>query len=173
MVTTRILAQRRLLSGPLPAEPVIRRGSRPAISAAAAGALSEKLRVDVFGRLYAVAGTVLALLILYVSLAAHLTQTSYEITRLQAQQADLLARQEQLRYTEANLQAPGQVEHDAALAGMQRGTASKYVRYQPVAVDLTARPGDPAPDRTPLWQKGVAALLNGVAGTRDALAFDH
>jgi hypothetical protein len=162
-----------MLSGPVRPEPVIRRSSRPALAAAAAGAVSEKLRLDVFGRLYIATAVVVLLLVLYVSLAARVTQTSYEITRLQSQQADLQARQEQLRYTEANLQAPGQVQRDAAVAGMQRGTAAKYVQYQPVAVDLGARPGDTAPDRTPLWQRGLAAVLNGVTGARDVMAADR
>lgn len=162
-----------MLSGPLRTEPGARRRSyRPAVAAAAAHAVSEKLRLGALGRFYGAAGAVLLLLILYVSLAAHVTQTSYEITRLQSQQADLVARQEQLRYTEANLQAPGQVEHDAALAGLRRGTASRYVQYQPVAVDLEARPGDEAPDRTPLWQQALAALLNGVTGAHDVMAAD-
>src|SRR5919204_630141 len=78
------------------------------------GAVAQKLRFDAYGRLYVAAGIVLALLILYVSLAAKLTETSYQITRLQAQQADLLAQQQELRYTEASLQAPGQVQQDAA-----------------------------------------------------------
>jgi hypothetical protein len=160
-----------MLSGPLRAEPAGRRRSAgTAIAAAAATAVSDKLRLGAFARLYAAAGAVLLLLILYVSLAAHVTQTSYEITRLQAQQADLLARQEQLRYTEASLQAPGQVEHDAAVAGLRRGTAAKYVQYQPVAVDLTSQPGDAPPDRTPLWQQALAALLNGVTGAHDVMA---
>ena len=160
-----------MLSGPLLTGPVSRRrSSRPALAVAAASAVSDKLRLGAFGRLYGAAGIVLVLLILYVSLAARLTQTSYEITRLQAQQADLVARQEQLRYTEANLQAPGQVQHDAAATGMQRGTAASYVQYQPVAVDLNAQPGDAAPDRTPLWRQALAALMTGVTGARDVMA---
>jgi hypothetical protein len=160
-----------MLAGPIRPEPgVRRRSSRPALAVAAASAVSEKLRLGAFARLYAAAGVVLVLLILYVSLSARVTQTSYDITRLQSQQADLVARQEQLRYKEANLQAPGQVEHDASVAGLRRGTATKYVQYQPVAVDLEARPGDAEPDRTPLWQQALAALVNGVSGAHDVMA---
>lgn len=174
MVTTRILAQRRLLSGPLPAQPRTRRRSAGKSRVElATGALSRKLRLGNLGRLYLAGGVVIVLLILYVSLAAQVTQTSYEITRLKAQQSDLLAQQEQLRYTEVNLQAPGQVQQDASKAGMQRGAAARYVQYQPVAVDLAARPGEGVPDRTPVWQRALAAVVVGVTGSRDALAFDH
>jgi hypothetical protein len=158
-----------MLPGYAPPRPRTRRGSGGRVGHAA-GALSEKLRVGAFARLYLAAGMVLGLLILYVSLAAHVTATSYEISRLKAQQADLLAHQEQLRYSEANLQAPGQVQQDASKAGMQRASATTYVAYQPVAIDLEARPGDAPPDRTPIWARALAALVNGVTGAQDALA---
>jgi cell division protein FtsL len=160
-----------MLSGPQPAYARARRQSAiPGRIQLATGLVSDKLRVGAFARIYVAAAIVLALLIVYVSLAAKVTATSYEITRLKSQQADLLARQEQLQYAEANLGAPGQVQQEASKAGMQRAAASKYVPYQPVAVDLQARPGDAPPDRTPLWARAMAGLLDGVTGTRDALA---
>jgi hypothetical protein len=160
-----------MLSGPLTASPSTRRRrTRPGPVELAAVELSEKLRLGTFGRIYFAAGVVLCVLILYVSLAAQVTQSSYEISRLKAQQADLLAQQEQLRYQEANLQAPGQVQRDASRAGMQRGAATRYVQYQPVALDLSTHAGAAAPDRTPLWQRALAAILNGVGGTKDVLA---
>jgi len=54
-----------MLSGPLLTGPVSRRrGSRPALAVAAASAVSDKLRLGAFGRLYGAAGIVLVLLIL-------------------------------------------------------------------------------------------------------------
>jgi cell division protein FtsL len=160
-----------MMSGPQPAHPRARRRSAiPGRIQLATDLVSEKLRLGAFARIYMAAGVVLALLILYVSLAAKVTETSYEITRLKSQQADLLARQEQLQYAEAGLEAPGQVQQDASKAGMQRAAAAKYVPYQPVAIDLRAMPGDGAPDRTPLWAQALGGLINGVTGTRDALA---
>src|SRR5207237_9128912 len=101
-------------SGPRESERRRRRRTGAGAVELAANAVSARLRLDAFGRLYLAAGIVLLLLILYVSLAARVTQSSYESSRLKAQQADLLAHTEQLQYAEANLQAPGQVEHDAA-----------------------------------------------------------
>ena len=144
-----------MLSGPLTASPSTRRRrTRPGPVELAAVELSEKLRLGTFGRIYFAAGVVLCVLILYVSLAARLTQTSYEITRLQAQQADLVARQEQLRYTEANLQAPGQVQHDAAATGMQRGTAA---RFPPSKTRLP--PNNQTTSASPAWADSSAPVL--------------
>jgi hypothetical protein len=109
-------------------------------------------------------------LLFYLAIAAQITQASYDISRLQDQQRQLLAEQDQLRYQEVTLHAPAQVQQQAAQSGMQRVVPSSYVQGQQVAVDLTAPVGASAGDSTPLWQRAVAAVLNQVAGTRDVMA---
>ena len=126
--------------------------------------------MNVFGHAYLGVGAVVIGLLFYLAIAAQITQASYDISRLQDQQRQLLAEQDQLRYQEVTLHAPAQVQQQAAQSGMQRAVPSSYVQGQQVAVDLTAPVGASAADGTPLWQRAVAAVLNGVAGTRDVMA---
>jgi hypothetical protein len=136
-----------------------------------AGAVAqERLRVNVFGHAYLGVGVVVIGLLFYLAIAAQITQASYEISRLQDQQTQLLAEQDQLRYQEVTMHAPAQVQQQAAQSGMQRVVPSNYVQGQQVAVDLTAPVGASAADATPLWERAVAAILNQVAGTRDVMA---
>ena len=136
-----------------------------------AGAVAqERLHVNVFGHAYLGVGAVVICLLFYLAIAAQITQASYDISRLQDQQRQLLAEQDQLRYQEVTLHAPAQVQQQAAQTGMQRVVPSSYVHGQQVAVDLTAPVGASAADATPLWQRAVAAILNQVAGTRDVMA---
>ena len=62
------------------------------------------------------------------------------------------------------------MQQQAAQSGMQRVVPSSYVPGQDVAVDLSAPVGDSPADTSPLWQRAVAAVINGVAGTRDVMA---
>lgn len=174
MLTTRILTRRRASADARPARPA-RRRRRPGTGFAAsvpASAVS-RLRLSTFGRLYLVAGGVVALLICYLVFAAQVTQESYEISRLQNQRTDLLAEQAQLRYQKASLESPSHVDASAGAAGLQRKTPAKYVAYQPTALDLVAPIGDPAPDRTPLWQRALAGVFGVLAGGREAAASDR
>jgi hypothetical protein len=136
----------------------------------ASAVAQERLRVNVFGHAYLGVGAVVIGLLFYLAIAAQITQSSYEISRLQDQQGQLLAEQDQLRYQEVTLHAPAQVQQQASQSGMQRVVPSSYVQGQEVAVDLTAPVGASAADATPLWQRAVAAVLNQVAGTRDVMA---
>ena len=52
--------------------------------------------------------------LLYLVQAAGATQASYEIGRLQAQQSDLVAEQDHLKYESASLKSPAQIESEAA-----------------------------------------------------------
>jgi cell division protein FtsL len=132
----------------------LRASARPALPAP--GSLA-RLRVGSFGRAYALAAAVVGVLILYLVQSAHVTQTSYELDRLQAQQADLLAERDQLRYQEASLRAPARVEQEAQQADMRRAAPVRYLPYQEVALDTHASV-EPGPAEAPLWEQAVAAL---------------
>ena len=131
---------------------------------------AERLRLNMFGHAYVGIGAVVVALLFYLALAAQITQASYDISRLQDQQRQLIAEQDQLRYQEATLHAPAQVQQQAAQSGMQRVVPSSYVAAQAVAIDLTAPVGDSPADTTPLWMRAVAIVINTVGGTRDVLA---
>ena len=171
MTSTRILARRRLsVEGAQHAPaPRRRRRTRGFVQVASATAV-ERLRLSSFGHAYLGLGAVLIAVLFYLGLAAQITQSSYDITRLQDQQRALLAEQDQLRYQEVTLHAPAQVQQQAAQSGMQRVVPSGFVAGQAVAIDLTAPVGDSANTSTPLWERAVAAILNTVGGTRDVLA---
>jgi len=136
----------------------------------ASAAAAERLRLSSFGHAYLGVGAVLIAVLFYLGLAAQITQASYDITRLQDQQRQLVAEQDQLRYQEVTLHAPAQVQQQAAQSGMQRVVPSGYVTGQPVAIDLSRPVGSPAGDSTPLWERAVAAVVNTLGGTRDVLA---
>ena len=136
----------------------------------ASSTAAERLRLNSFGHAYLGVGAVLIAVLFYLALAAQITQNSYDITRLQDQQRQLIAEQDQLRYQEVTLHAPAQVQQQAAQSGMQRVVPSGYVTGQPVAIDLTAPVGATATDSTPLWARAVAAVVNTVGITRDVLA---
>jgi hypothetical protein len=171
LTSTRILARRRLsIAGAQHAPaPRRRRRTRGFVQVASATAV-ERLRLSTFGHAYLGLGAILIVVLFYLGLAAQITQSSYDITRLQDQQRQLIAEQDQLRYQEVTLHAPAQVQQQAAQSGMQRVVPSGYVSGQPVAIDLTAPVGDSANATTPLWERAVAALVNTVGGTRDVLA---
>lgn len=164
MVTTRILTQRRLIAGSRMRR---RRSSRPLLAEIAASPAAQRLRLSAFARVYAAAGVVLVLAIAYLVVAAQATQSSYELSRLKDQNAQLHAEQDQLRYSLAATHTPARVEQAAAAAGLQRTNQPRYVAYQPVAVNLNAPIGPDRQDQLPLWQQAVVAILG---GARDALA---
>jgi outer membrane murein-binding lipoprotein Lpp len=179
LVTSRILTRRRLQAGPHRPAPRRaaerrRRRSRRSPLAELAGSVSvERLRLSTFGRIYAAAGVLAVFAIAYLSVAAQVTQSSYEITQLQAQQADLQADRDALRYKLIDLHTPATVAQEAAASGLQRGTPSRYVPYQPVAIDLQAPTGEPAPSDSPAWQRAMAAVLSGLGISRDAMASER
>ncbi len=170
MVTTRTMTRRRLRRAVPPAPPR-RRRSRPALAGIAGKVAARGLRVSAFARVYLAAGTILAMAICYLIVAAQATQSSYELSRLKDQHSQLAAEQRQLRYREAALHTPARVEQEAAQAGLQRAAPARYVGYQPVAIDLSAPVGHDRPDDAPLWQRALAGLFGGWA--RDALASDR
>ncbi|HEV2029821.1 MAG TPA: hypothetical protein VGS16_15035 [Candidatus Dormibacteraeota bacterium] len=136
----------------------------------ASAAAAERLRLNSFGHAYLGVAAVLIAVLFYLGLAAQITQNSYDITRLQDQQRQLLAEQDQLRYQEVTLHAPAQVQQQAAQTGMQRVVPSGFVTGQQVAIDLAAPVGATANDSTPLWARAVAAVVNSVVGTQNVLA---
>ena len=134
---------------------------------------AERLHLNAFGHAYLGVGVVLLVVLLYLGMAAQVTQASYDITRLQGQQRQLLAEQDQLRYQEVTLHAPAQVEQQAAQSGMQRVPPASYVAGQPIAIDLQAPIGAPPTDTTPLWEKALAAIVTKLGVARDAMAATH
>ena len=139
----------------------------------ASATASERLRLSSFGHAYLAVGLVLGAILVYLVLAAHVTQASYDITHLQDQQRQLVAEQDQLRYQEVTLHAPAQVESQAAKVGLQRVPPANYVPSAPVAIDLEAPVGAPPTDSTPLWERAVAALADKLGVSRDAMAATH
>jgi hypothetical protein len=134
----------------------------------ASSTAAERLQLNSFGHAYLGVGAVLIAVLFYLGLAAQITQSSYDITRLQEQQRQLLAEQDQLRYQEVTLHAPAQVQQQAAQSGMQRVVPWGYVPGQAVAIDLTKPVGDPPNDTPPLWARAMAAVVNAV--THDVAA---
>jgi Tfp pilus assembly protein PilN len=149
------------------APPRRRRSSRPLWADIASSPAARRLQLSTFARVYAAAGVVLVLAIAYLVVAAQATQSSYELSRLKDQNAQLRAEQDQLRYGMAAQHTPARVEQEAAAAGLQRSNQLKYVSYQPVVVDLSAPLGPDRPVQGPLWQQAIAAVFG---GARDVLA---
>jgi hypothetical protein len=171
LISTRILARRRLSTEGAQHAPAPRRRRRTrGFVQVASSTAAERLHLSSFGHAYLGLGAVLIAVLFYLGLAAQITQSSYDIARLQSQQSQLIAEQDQLRYQEVTLHAPAQVQQQAAQSGMQRNVPTGYVAGQPVAIDLTAPVGATAGDATPLWARAVAAVINTVGGTRDVLA---
>jgi len=131
--------------------------------------LPARMRFSAFGRFYLVVAAVVAVTLLYLVQAAGATQSSYEIGRLHDQQQSLLAEQQNLRYQEASLKSPAQIEAEAAQANLTRPQPYRYVQYQDSGVSLDAAP-PAAPDQSPLWARALAAIGRGVTGGQDALA---
>src|SRR5256885_9170899 len=173
LTSTRILARRRLATtGAAPhvaAPPRRRRRTRGFVQVAGMVA-AERLRLNVFGHAYVGVGAVVIALLFYLALAAQITQASYDISRLQDQQRQLIAEQDQLRYQEVTMHAPAMVQQQAAQSGMQRVVPSSYVAGGQVAIDLTTPLGASPADTTPLWMRAVATVVNPVGGTRDVMA---
>jgi predicted lipid-binding transport protein (Tim44 family) len=171
LISTRILARRRLTSAGAPHAPAPRRRRRTRGFVQVAGSVAaERLHLNLFGHAYLGLGALVIVVLFYLALAAQITQASYDIARLQDQQSQLIAEQDQLRYQEVSLHAPAQVQQQAAQSGMQRVVPTGYVAGQAVAINLTAPIGDSPNDSSPLWERAMAAVVNTVGGTRDVLA---
>jgi hypothetical protein len=172
LTSTRILARRRLGTTSAPhvnAPPRRRRRTRGFVQVASTAA-AERLRLNRFGHAYVGVGAVVIALFFYLGLAAQITQSSYDISRLQDQQRQLIAEQDQLRYQEVTLHAPAQVQQQASQSGMQRVVPASYVPGQLVAIDLAAPVGASPTDSTPRWLRAVAVVVNRIGGTRDVMA---
>ena len=170
MTSTRILTRRRLGTTSAHHAPARRRRRTRGFVQVASSVAAERLHLNSFGHAYMWFGAALIAVLFYLALAAQVTQSSYDIARLQDQQRQLIAEQDQLRYQEVTLHAPAQVQQQAAHSGMERVVPSSYVAGQEVAVDLTAPVGASPTDTTPLWMRAVAAIVNTVGGTRDVMA---
>lgn len=151
------------------APPRRRRRTRGFVQVASSVA-AERLHVSTFGRAYVFMGVVVIAVLFYLAIAAQITQSSYDIARLQDQQRQLVAEQDALRYQEVTMHAPAQVQQQATQSGMQRVAPSTYVPGVEVAIDLGAAIGASPVDQTPLWLRAVALMVNTVGGPRDVMA---
>ena len=170
MISTRILTRRRLGTTGAQHVPARRRRRTRGFVQVASSVAADRLHLNSYGHAYLWFGAALIGVLFYLALAAQVTQSSYDITRLQDQQRQLVAEQDQLRYQEVTLHAPAQVQQQAAHSGMQRAAPTAYVPAQQVAIDLQAPAGAAGTDATPLWERYLAALFNRVGGTRDVMA---
>lgn len=169
MVNTRILTTRRQLgTSRLAGHSRRRRPGWPLLATVAGSAAVDRLGLSSFARTYTAAGALLALVITYMVVGAQATQSSYELDRLREQSAQLLAEQDQLRYQDASLHTRAGVAQAAAAEGLQHTNLPRPVRYQPVALDLSAPIGPGQTSETPLWQRAVAAIVGSTV--RDAQA---
>jgi len=174
LTSTRILTRRRLGTiGATQHVPARRRRRTRGFVQVAGSVANERLHLNAYAHAYLGFGAALIAILFYLALAAQITQSSYDIARLQDQQRQLVAEQDQLRYQEVTLHAPAQVQQQAAQSGMQRAAPTAYVPAQPVAIDLQAPSGASRSDGTPLWERYLGAIFNKVGGTRDVMAAGH
>ena len=170
MISTRTLTRRRLGTAGVQHVPVRRRRRKRGFVQVASTAAADRLHLNAFGHAYLGLGAVVICVLFYLALAAQITQSSYDISRLQDQQRQLLAEQDQLRYQEVTQHAPAQVQRAAAQSGMGRTTPTRYVKSSAVAIDLQASIGAPSSDPTPIWQRMVAAVVHRVVDVHDVMA---
>src|SRR5947209_7447098 len=170
MTSTRILTRRRLGTTSAHHAPARRRRRTRGFVQVASSVAAERLHLNSFGHAYMWFGAALIAVLFYLALAAQVTQSSYDIARLQDQQRQLIAEQDQLRYQEVTLHAPAQVQQQANQSGMQRVAPATYVAGQPVAIDLNAPIGASPVDQTPLWLRAVALVFNTAGGPKDVMA---
>jgi hypothetical protein len=170
LTSTRILTRRRQGMTGAQHVPARRRRRTRGFVQVAGSVAADRLHLNAFGHAYIGLGAALIGVLFYLALAAQVTQSSYDIARLQDQQRQLIAEQDQLRYQEVTLHAPAQVQQQAAQSGMQRAAPTTYVPAQQVAIDLQAPAGATGADGTPLWERYLAALFNRIGGTRDVMA---
>ena len=173
MTSTRILTRRRLGAAAPQHAPARRRRRTRGFVQVASSVAADRLQLSTYANAYIAFGAALIGILFYLALSAQVTQSSYDITRLQDQQRQLVAEQDQLRYQEVTLHAPAQVQQQASQGGMQRVAPVAYVPAQQIAIDLQAPAGDTGTDATPLWARYAAAIFNKVGGTRDVLAASH
>ncbi len=170
MISTRILTRRRLGTAGVQHVPARRRRRTRGFVQVASKATAERLRLNAFGHAYLGLGAVLIFVLFYLALAAQITASSYDIARLQDQQRQLLAEQDQLRYQEVTQHAPASVQQSALHSGMIRTTPTRFVNTQAVAINLSAPIGAMPTDASPLWQRMMAAIVDKVVGAHDVMA---
>jgi hypothetical protein len=136
----------------------------------ASSATVKRLHLNAFGHAYLGLGAALICGLFYLALAAQITASSYQIARLQDQQRQLLAAQDQLRYQEVTQHAPASVQQSATHSGMVQALPSKFVSTQQVAINLSAPIGAAPSDSTPLWQRMMAAIVDRVVGAQNVMA---
>ncbi len=170
MISTRILTRRRLGTAGVQHVPARRRRRTRGFVQVASKVTVERLHLNAFGHTYIGLGAVLICVLFYLALAAQITASSYDIARLQDQQRQLLAEQDQLRYQEVTQHAPASVQQSAVHSGMVRTTPTRFVNTQLVAINLSAPIGAAPTDSSPLWQRMMAAIVEKVVGAHDVMA---
>src|SRR5258708_747459 len=102
-------------------------------------------------------GMVSVFAIAYVAETAAATQASYQIANLKQEQADLMARQQQIRYQISMATSAGQIDGDAAKLGMVRSSQWQYLpgSTSPVALAKPENNGTGGPGHPRLRPAGV------------------
>ena len=166
LVTTRILARRRLATSPPRRHVTPQRGlSRPLLEELGARAYALQQRLGALGRIYVLGAVVLALTVAYLAVSATATQTSYELGQLQEQNHRLSAEQDQLRYREATLHTPSRVDDAARRQALARPRSYTYVHGEQATINLNAPIGQGRPDERPLWQQILGGVTYRITGT--------
>jgi hypothetical protein len=96
-----------------------------------------------FGKTVLVIGGMCTLALAYVAESANATQAGVKINQLKAQQAQLLAEQQQIRYQISLAQSAGRLDQDAQKLGLVPSGQWQYVGGATSPVALSK--GDPAP----------------------------
>ena len=138
MVTSRILTHRRRHQAHRPGTPQAR--PRPTEQPFQLGSsrLVRRIRLREHARIYLAGAAVLLLTAVYVLVSVQTTGTSYELARLQDQQQQLQADQDQLGYQQATLHTPARRQQEAVQQGMVRPMPAGYLAPQPLGFDTTA-----------------------------------
>jgi len=144
----------------LPARRALSQGTEaPARARARASSPARRRERPRFGAALVALGAVVALALAYVGETAAATQSSYQISGLKAQQAALLAQQQQIRYQISLQTSAGRLDGEANVMGMVRPTAWKYVAAGSARVALLHTEPDSTPAETRSLFDSVAAAL--------------
>jgi cell division protein FtsL len=138
------------------------------LAALATARTRERLGISSFARISLAAAALLLLVLVYLTVNAQETQTSYELNQLRQENAQLQAEQDQLRYQKARLETPALVDQAAASRGMTQADPSTYVQGKPVQVDLSRPIGPPRPSDEPRWQRILDLLFGGSGDARES-----
>jgi hypothetical protein len=96
------------------------------------------MRLREHARVYLAGAVLVSLTGVYLLVSVQTTGTSYELNRLQDQQRQLQADQDQLGYQQATLHTPARRQQEALQQGMVRPMPAGYLAPQPPGFDVAA-----------------------------------